>query len=107
MNAAGDDPSHAETDATFSGTRPVSLRAPRQTVLVAEDSKVIRRKLAGILGTLEGVDLKLAADGLEALTLARECKPDLLLTDNEMPGLTGMQLVRVLRNTWSQLELPI
>jgi signal transduction histidine kinase len=107
IHCANDDPGPAAGDPAFSGTRLVSMRAPRQIVLVAEDSKVIRSKLAGILGTLEGVDLRLAADGLEALTLARECKPDLLLTDNEMPGLTGMQLVRVLRNTWSPLELPI
>jgi signal transduction histidine kinase len=103
---ARDAPSHAEPGSASSGTRPASGRA-RQLVLVAEDSKVIRAKLAAILGTLEDVDLRLAGDGLEALALARECKPDLLLTDNEMPGLTGMQLVRVLRNTWSQLELPI
>jgi len=76
-------------------------------VLVAEDSKVIRAKLVSILETLEGVELRVAADGLEALALARERRPDLLLTDNEMPGLTGIQLVRVLRNTWSRLELPI
>jgi signal transduction histidine kinase len=74
---------------------------------VAEDSKVIRAKLVSILETLEGVELRVAADGLEALALARERRPDLLLTDNEMPGLTGIQLVRVLRNTWSRLELPI
>jgi two-component system NtrC family sensor kinase len=107
MNTANDDPRHAETDAACSRTRPVSVRVPRQVVLVAEDSKVIRSKLASILGTLESVDLRVAGDGLEALTLARECKPDLLLTDNEMPGLTGLQLLRVLRNTWSPLELPV
>jgi two-component system, NtrC family, sensor kinase len=106
MNPASDDPKPAERGPAFSGTRPSAAR-PRQTVLVAEDSKIIRAKLAAILGTLDDVDLRVAGDGLEALALARECKPDLLLTDNEMPGLTGIQLVRVLRNTWSQLELPI
>jgi two-component system, NtrC family, sensor kinase len=107
MNPASEERSAADRDAVLSGTRPVSARMPRQTILVAEDSKIVRSRLVSILGTLEGVDLRVAADGLEALTLARECKPDLVLTDNEMPGLTGLQLVRVLRNTWSQLELPI
>jgi two-component system NtrC family sensor kinase len=106
VNPASDHPNGTEPAPAFSRTRAVSPRAP-QTVLVAEDSKVIRMKLAQILGTLEGVALRVAGDGLEALALARECKPDLLLTDNEMPGLTGIQLVRVLRNTWSPLELPI
>ncbi len=106
MNPASDDPVHAEL-AALSRTRPAAVRRPRQTVLVAEDSKIIRAKLTTILSTLDGVDLKVAGDGLEALALAREHKPDLVLTDNEMPGMTGIQLLRVLRNTWSQLELPI
>jgi len=107
VNPASDDRNGVDGAPAFSGTRPVSAGAPRQTVLVAEDSKIIRMKLAQILGTLDGVELRVAADGLEALALARESKPDLVLTDNEMPGLTGLQLLRMLRNSWSQLELPI
>ena len=107
VNPASDDRNGVDGAPAFSGTRPVSSGAPRQTVLVAEDSKIIRMKLAQILGTLDGVELRVAADGLEALALARESKPDLVLTDNEMPGLTGLQLLRMLRNSWSQLELPI
>jgi two-component system NtrC family sensor kinase len=106
VNPASDDPNGADPALALSHVRAVAARAP-QTVLVAEDSKVIRMRLGQILGTLRGVELRIASDGLEALALARECKPDLLLTDNEMPGLTGIQLVRVLRNTWSSLELPI
>ena len=106
MNPASDDPVNGEL-AALSRTRPAAVRRSRQTVLVAEDSKIIRAKLTTILGTLEGVDLRVAGDGLEALALAREHTPDLVLTDNEMPNMTGIQLLRVLRNTWSQLELPV
>jgi two-component system, NtrC family, sensor kinase len=86
-----------------SGARPLA----RQSVLIADDSKIIRQKLVSILETLKDVELRVAVDGLEALTFARERKPDLLLCDNEMPGLNGMQLLRVLRGTWSRFELPI
>jgi signal transduction histidine kinase len=79
----------------------------RHSVLIADDSKVIRTRLVSILEALEGVELRVAVDGLEALALAKERKPDLLLCDHEMPGLTGMQLLRVLRGTWSRFELPI
>lgn len=79
----------------------------RQSILIADDSKVIRNRLVSILESLEGVELRVAVDGLEALSLAKERKPDLLLCDNEMPGLTGIQLIRVLRGTWSRVELPI
>jgi signal transduction histidine kinase len=77
------------------------------SLLIADDSKVIRTRLVSILEQLEGVELRVAADGLEALALAKERKPDLLLCDHEMPGLTGIQLLRVLRGTWSRFELPI
>jgi signal transduction histidine kinase len=107
VNPASDNPTSSQVLATAPRDERAGSGRPRQSVLVAEDSKVIRAKLASILETLEGVELRVAADGLEALALARERKPDLLLTDNEMPGLTGIQLVRVLRNTWSRLELPI
>src|SRR5688500_10439519 len=81
--------------------------APRYSVLIADDSKVIRNKLVSILETLPGVELRLAVDGVEALAFAKERKPDLLISDYEMPGLTGIQLLRVLRGIWSRFELPI
>jgi signal transduction histidine kinase len=81
--------------------------AVRHNLLIADDSKVIRNRLVSILETLEGVELRVAVDGLEALSMAKERKPDLLLCDHEMPGLTGIQLLRVLRGTWSRFELPI
>lgn len=80
---------------------------PRYGLLIADDSKVIRNRLVSILETIEGVELRVAVDGLEALSMAKERKPDLLLCDHEMPGLTGIQLLRVLRATWSRFELPI
>jgi two-component system, NtrC family, sensor kinase len=107
VNPASENPTSSQVLSTAPHAEPASVGRPPQSVLVAEDSKVIRTKLVSILETLEGVELRVAGDGLEALALARERKPDLLLTDNEMPGLTGIQLVRVLRNTWSRLELPI
>ncbi len=79
----------------------------RQSILIADDSKVIRNRLVSILETLEGVEIRIAVDGLEALSLSKERKPDLLLCDHEMPGLTGIQLLRVLRGTWSRFELPV
>lgn len=99
----------AETSLPPSASGPICAarrRAP-QSVLIADDSKVIRSKLVAILKTLDGVELRVASDGVEALALARERKPDLMLCDHEMPGMTGIQLLRVLRSTWSRFELPI
>jgi signal transduction histidine kinase len=89
------------------GRRPALNSAPPASILIADDSKVIRTRLVSILEQLEGVELRVAADGVEALALAKERKPDLLLCDHEMPGLTGIQLLRVLRGIWSRFELPV
>jgi two-component system NtrC family sensor kinase len=99
----------AEEQAVSSRRAPNSAPklGTRHSILIADDSKVIRGRLVSILESLEGVELRVAVDGLEALALAKERKPDLLLCDHEMPGLTGIQLLRVLRGTWSRVELPI
>lgn len=99
----------AEEQAVSSRRAPNSAPklGTRHSILIADDSKVIRGRLVSILESLDGVELRVAVDGLEALSLAKERKPDLLLCDHEMPGLTGIQLLRVLRGTWSRVELPI
>jgi signal transduction histidine kinase len=89
------------------GRRPALNSTPPASILIADDSKVIRTRLVSILEQLEGVELRVAADGVEALALSKERKPDLLLCDHEMPGLTGIQLLRVLRGIWSRFELPV
>jgi len=66
-------------------------------VLLAEDEPLLREILVeGLVD--EGFEVEAAADGLEALLLYRAKRPfDGLLLDEEMPGLTGRQLVRLLR----------
>jgi two-component system response regulator MprA len=67
-------------------------------VLLAEDEPLLREILIeGLVD--EGFDVEAAADGLEALVLYRAKRPfDALLLDEEMPGLTGRQVLRLLRS---------
>jgi len=63
------------------------------TVVLAEDQGMVRGAFAQLLD-LE-VDISVvatASDGVEALAAVREHRPDVLLTDIEMPGLTGLDL---------------
>jgi two-component system response regulator MprA len=66
-------------------------------VLLAEDEPLLREILIeGLID--EGFEVEAAVDGLEALVLYRAKRPfDALLLDEEMPGLTGRQILRLLR----------
>ena len=75
-------------------------------LLLAEDQALVRGALAALL-SLEG-DLEVvgtAADGEEALGLARALRPDVLVTDIEMPRLSGLDLAE--RLTAEQPELRV
>jgi signal transduction histidine kinase/CheY-like chemotaxis protein/purine-cytosine permease-like protein len=69
-------------------------RLPR--VLVADDDSDHRALVADLLRPL-GFEVTLAADGPECLDLAAEIAPDLFLLDIAMPGMTGWDLARRLR----------
>ena len=66
-------------------------------VLLAEDEALLREILVeGLVD--EGFEVEAGVDGVEALLLFRTRDPfDALLLDEEMPGLTGRQLLRLLR----------
>jgi DNA-binding response OmpR family regulator len=68
----------------------------RPHLLVADDVPVLRRLLAEALGT-EGFDITAVPDGMAALNAYPEVRPDLVLTDLQMPRLDGFGLVRALR----------
>jgi two-component system response regulator DesR len=67
-------------------------------VLIAEDQAMVAGALAALLGNQPDIDVVgTAHDGREALTAVRALKPDLLLTDIEMPGLSGLELAAAVR----------
>ena len=71
---------------------------PKTLILIAEDSPEIRRFLEEAVLRPAGYEVRSVGDGLSALSLARELKPDLLITDQHMPSLTGVELIRKLRS---------
>ncbi|MBL8774418.1 MAG: response regulator transcription factor [Acidimicrobiales bacterium] len=64
-------------------------------VLIADDQDIVRTGLRMILDAQPGIEVVGdAADGLEALDLARQLRPDVCLFDIRMPELDGIELTR-------------
>ena len=67
-------------------------------VLAADDQRVVRDGLAMMLDLLPGVEVAgIAADGEEALRMAAELRPDVVLMDLRMPRCDGIEATRKLR----------
>jgi two-component system, OmpR family, response regulator VicR len=73
------------------------------TVLVADDEDIVREVVERYL-VREGYDVRLAADGEEALRLARAERPDLVVLDLMLPKVDGLEVCRRLR---SEGDVPI
>lgn len=64
-------------------------------LLVVDDHAIVRRGLEMLFATADDIELVgLAADGAEAVTMARDNKPDVVLMDLAMPGVDGVAATR-------------
>ena len=68
-----------------------------ERVLVIDDSQDIRDFLVENILRPKGFEVLTASDGLMGLELAIAKEPDLMITDQQMPGLTGLQVLQKLR----------
>ncbi|MEW1654139.1 MULTISPECIES: response regulator transcription factor [unclassified Streptomyces] len=78
--------------------------ALQRTVLVVEDDPGVRSTLDQLL-RFEGYRVRVACDGLEALGLLEQERPDLAVVDVVMPGLDGLGLCRMLRRRGDRLPI--
>ena len=66
-------------------------------VLIADDQELVRAGLRVLLDTQPGIEvIAEAADGAEAIALARRLRPDVCLLDIRMPGTDGLEATRAL-----------
>ena len=75
-----------------------------ERVLVVDDSKEIRDFLAEYVLEPKGFQVLTASDGLMGLEMAISERPDLMITDQQMPQLTGLELLTKLRE--HNIDLP-
>jgi CheY-like chemotaxis protein len=67
-------------------------------VVIADDEPGVRGLLARVVArTFAAVVISAVTDGQEALNIVMQQHVDLLITNNQMPGLTGLELIRAAR----------
>jgi chemotaxis protein histidine kinase CheA/ActR/RegA family two-component response regulator len=78
----------------------------RARILVVDDSLSVRRAVATLLED-QGYDVLLARDGLEAAKSMEASRPDLLVTDLEMPNMNGLELAAHVRSRPELAQVPV
>jgi len=80
------------------------MASPR--VLIVDDESHIVRVLSLIL-TRQGYEVQVADNGLTAWDLAVQTPPDLVIADQQMPGLTGIELATRLKAQTQTENVPV
>ncbi|MEM1366652.1 MAG: response regulator [Cyanobacteria bacterium P01_H01_bin.15] len=76
------------------------------TVLIVEDSAMERKLLSGYLQT-SGLEVVMATSGEEALQQIERSQPDAIVLDIVLPGLSGFEICRQLKNNETTQQIPI
>ncbi|MBW3694183.1 response regulator [Vibrio sp. T187] len=94
------------SDSNHHDIAPIEEDPNGPLLVVADDEPVNLRVLDSFL-KLEGYRVRTANDGPEAIELIEKEKPELLLLDIMMPGMSGYQVCETLRKEYDHAELPI
>ena len=77
----------------------------RVTILVVEDDSALREFLCTALA--DDFDVTGAVSGEEAVEVARRLRPDVVLLDVMLPGLSGLDVVRLIRSDPGLKDTPV
>ncbi len=76
-------------------------------VMIVEDSPTMRQLICHALRRIDKIVLVEAEDGNDALAKLAEIKPDVLVTDINMPKMDGFELIAAIRERADMRELPV
>ena len=88
------------------GRRPRSGAPRTRSIMVVDDSVTVRKVTSRLLER-QGMDVMVAKDGIEAVAMLQERRPDVMLLDIEMPRMDGFEVARQVRHDDRLADLPI
>jgi two-component system cell cycle response regulator DivK len=94
-----------QPSSTFSGLAGDPRRACK-TVMIVEDNE-LNMKLFHDLLDAHGYRTLQTRNGMEALRLARQERPDLILMDIQLPEVSGLEVTKWLKDDESLCEIPV
>jgi len=74
------------------------MSTPQQTIVVVDDNELASELLSEFLA-IQGHEVKVAADGAQALDLCAQMRPQIVIVDIVLPDMDGHELARRLRET--------
>lgn len=89
------------------GKETLARATGKARILLAEDEQMVRTMLELVLTRKADYQVAMAVDAASAMAMARQFKPDLLLTDIRMPGQSGLELIDQLRRLPEFTQLPV
>ncbi len=89
-----------------SGAAHAQRRETPKTILVADDNPVIRKALCEMFEIEEDYDLCAeATNGVEAIALAKQWRPDLVILDLSMPEMNGFEAAREIKRIMPDVRI--
>ncbi|HEY6338295.1 MAG TPA: response regulator [Candidatus Sulfotelmatobacter sp.] len=84
----------------------VSISHMPAVALVVDDSMLIRYTVGRLLES-HGFSVESAGNGVEALEILSRMRPDMIVTDLQMPKMTGQELIAALKGRRETAQIPI
>ena len=79
----------------------------KKEVLVVEDDQLLNMVMSLELTQLDGVNVRTATTGNQALSSIKELRPDLIILDVTLPGLSAFDIVQLLKTESTLNKIPL